>query len=91
MSIKSIKEKFSRLFCNHKYLTLIGFLDCTFVSKGKENDVPIIFWECPKCGHRFVNKEDDFYYNKTTLELIELWQNHKINLRVDENMQVHYV
>lgn len=86
----SIKEKLSHLFCNHKYLTFCGVLNCQYIYKNKKKDVTITFWECCKCGHRIAIREKNYYYKDSTIKLVKLWEKHKINLRFDANYEACY-
>ena len=65
---------FFQLFCKHNYV-LYDTIDCTFkFEDGTIKRVPIRMFVCSKCGKRFVTQDENWYYNKDILKLVNLWE-----------------
>ena len=65
---------FAQLFCRHNYV-VYDTISCTFKFENEEvKSVPIRMLVCSKCGKRKVLRDEDFYYNKNVLQLVNLWK-----------------
>ena len=71
---------FSKLFCKHKYIN-IAHLPCKIeLPDGEVLDVPMILFECVKCGKRIVIKENKSDYTPQLLAEIKMWEKHELEL-----------
>lgn len=61
--------------CKHDYKQ-VGYIP--FQALDEETKKPInvyaYFYECKKCGKRFVSRECTFYYTDAAIEMMDLWE-----------------